>query len=258
MITLRGKWRITVASRSADWDQRVVINGSTNADGPHPGVTGTVFDVEGESYWTLSIEHNDGSGWAESLLQPSAIATNGTNIHFTINSEDIVDQPNGDYNDLIVEANKVGPIIEIPIRPYAVRTDTFQMMPDGIFETYLGQYFMGVRVRNIWGKDFPSDQMLDISTQSRSILAGQGIQVIDSWEASELETLGQRMNGRRIIIGPLKQFESKTVYFKVNCANARANKYNVEFICIRPTMPDPNSPDRKASKEDICQSQLPR
>jgi hypothetical protein len=249
MITLRGKWRITVASRSADWDQRVVINGSANADGPHPGVAGTVFDVEGESYWTLSIEHNDGSGWAESLLQPGPIAVNGTNIHFTVDSEDIVDQPNGDYNDLIIEVNKIGPIIEIPIRPFAVRPENFQMMPDGIFETYLGQYYMGVRVRNIWGKDFSADQMLDITEQSRTILAGQGIQIIDSWEASELESLGQRMNGRRIVIGALKQFESTTVYFKVNCANARANKYSVEFICLRPTMPDPNSPNRKASKK---------
>lgn len=247
MITLRGKWRITVIGREAAWDQRVYIRGSANADGPHPGIIGTSFEAEGEQSWTLTIEHNDGSGWAESLLQQIS-SVYGAMIQKTILSEDRVDQPD-DYNDLVLEVRKVGPIIEVPIRPYAVRTDNFQMMPDGIFETVLGQYYMGVRVKNIWGLDFPADQIMDISPQSMSILASQGIQVIDSWESSELESLGQKMNGRRVVIGPLKQFESKTVFFKVDCANARPRKHHVEFECLRPTTPDPENPERRVTKK---------
>ncbi len=249
MITLRGKWQITVTEREAAWDQRVVIHGSANADGAHPGIVGTSFEADGDSPWSLTIEHNDGSGWAESLTDRTMIAVSGTDIHFAVLSEDIVTQPGGDYNDLVLEVRKVGPIIEIPIRPYAVRTDTFQMMPDGIFETFLGRYYMGVRVKNIWGLDFPADQMLDITQQSRNILASQGIQVLDSWEASELASLGQTMIGRRIVIGPLKQFETRTVFFKVDCTNAKPDKYNVQFESLRPTMPDPLSPNRKAVRK---------
>lgn len=248
MMTFRGRWRVTVTGREAAWDQRVRITGSANADGTHPGVVGTSFEVEGEQPWKVTIEHNDGSGWAESLIRPVS-GIFGIDIFVTLYSEDMVDQPDGDYNDLVVEVRKVGPIIEVPIRPYAVRTDNFQMMPDGIFESFLGRYYMGVRVKNTWAYDFPADQLLDISQQSRSILASQGIQVIDSWDGRELESLGQRMSGRRVVLGPLKLFESKTVYFKVDCANAQARKHSVEFECLRPASPDPANPDRKAAKK---------
>jgi hypothetical protein len=249
MLTLRGKWRITVAEREAAWDQRVCIGGSTNADGPHPGTVGASFDVEGEQSWRLTIEHNDGSGWRESLLRVMPLwKVFGTDIHFTVWSEDMVDNPDGDFNDLILTVRKVGPIIEVPIRPYAVRTDTFQMMPDGIFETFLGEYYMGVRVKNIWGSDFYADQLLDISQRSRDIMASQGIRVIDSWTGSELDSLGQKMNGRRIVIGPLKPFESRTVFFKVDVADARPRKHHVEFECLRWITPDPDNPERRATK----------
>ena len=247
MMPFRGRWRVTVTGREAAWDQRVYIRGSANADGPHAGIVGSSFEVDGEQPWELSIEHNDGSGWEESSIRTKS-GMGGANPVVTFQSEDMVHDPDEDYNDLVVEVKKVGPMIDVPIRPYAVRTDNFQMMPDGIFDTYLGSYYMGVRVRNIWAYHFPADQLLDLSQQYRDILASQGIRIIDSWEERELQALGQKMSGRKVILGPLKMFESKTVYFKVDCSNAKPRKHHVEFECLRPAVPDPGSPDRRLTK----------
>ena len=172
----------------------------------------------------------------------------GTSLQWTIESEDLPDQEPRDWNDLVLQVDKLVSIVEVLARPYAIETRSLQMMPDGIFESALGRYFMGVRITNIWGETFKPGQYVDITSQSRVLLAAQGIQVIDAWTQAELQSFEQQLNGTGIVIGALSPFESKTIYFKLDCTGALPHKPTVEFICLEPEpMPDSNSPLRKAS-----------
>jgi len=110
-----------------------------------------------------------------------------------------------------LQAEKVGSIVEVQIRPYAVEPRSLQTMPDGIFESALGHYFMGVRITNVWGEPFTSGQYVEITPQSRALLAAQGIQVIDAWTQTELRSFNQQLDGAGVVIGSLSPFESKTI-----------------------------------------------
>lgn len=103
-------------------------------------------------------------------------------------------------------------------------------MPDGIFETALGTYYMAVRVANRWGLPFTEDNVLDITPASRAELAMRGVQVIDAWSQAELAALGQAQKGTGLVLGPLAPGAARTVYFKVDVPNAAPRKHEVEFV----------------------------
>ena len=195
-VQVEGRWRVTVVFKDAAFDQQVLISGSSGADGAYAGIPGTSFEVTGAGQlpWTLRIQHNPGSGWADSDLRSTPRVTTGSQITFNIESEDRPGQPDPDFNDLIVRLDKAG-AIEIPFRPYAVRPGTMQMMPDGIFEAALGTYYMAVRVQNIWTQSLPAGAQIGISAAGRTLLAAGGIQVVDLWTSDEQEALGSRWSG---------------------------------------------------------------
>ena len=65
-LTFKGDWRITVSSRDAGWQQRVVVSNTADGTRHLNGAPGNSMDVYGnnQASWTLQIEHNDGShGW---------------------------------------------------------------------------------------------------------------------------------------------------------------------------------------------------
>jgi hypothetical protein len=247
-ITFRGRWRLTVVEKRAAFDQRFVISRSDSSDGNYHHSISSPIIVDGRDGWQIQIQHNDGSGWDDSLMRLTGKVISGTHLRWNIESEDLPDREPKDWNDLVLRAEKIGPIIEVPIRPYAVVPGSLQMMPDGIFEAALGQYFMGVRITNIWGDTFRPGQSVDITSQSRALLAAQGIQVIDAWTQQELQAFNQELSGSSIKIDALQPFASRIIYFKVDCSAALPHKPAVELICLDPIpMPDPNSADRKAS-----------
>jgi len=47
-------------------------------------------------------------------------------------------------------------------RPFAVGIQDLMEMPDGIFDTLLGTYYMGVRVTNSWGEVFSVNDAIDV------------------------------------------------------------------------------------------------
>ncbi|MGC0314326.1 hypothetical protein [Kitasatospora acidiphila] len=55
MLSFHGAWRITVVSKSADFDQRVVVR-TDYGDRVLPGRPGATLEVDLES-WRLSVEH---------------------------------------------------------------------------------------------------------------------------------------------------------------------------------------------------------
>ena len=77
-LTFTGDWRIRVASRDADWGQRVVVQGAAGGTQTLGGIPGAMLDIHGNgpAPWTLRIEHDDGQhGWQPSwLLGTTAIA----------------------------------------------------------------------------------------------------------------------------------------------------------------------------------------
>ena len=137
-----------------------------------------------------------------------------------------------------------------PVSPICGPTDNLFEMPDGIFETALGTYYMGVRVINRWGLPFSDNNVLDITAASRAQLAMRGIFIIDAWSNAELASLGQIQKGSGMVLGPLAPGAARTVYFKVDVSAAAPRKHDVEFVCRNVSgMADPADPARRMTKQ---------
>ncbi|MEE8574392.1 MAG: hypothetical protein V3T30_03175, partial [Thermodesulfobacteriota bacterium] len=234
MQTYRGRWNIKVLEKNAGYNQRVLISGADTGSGAHPGTPGTSFVVDGDR-WDLKIQHDDGSGWEDSILYPDPLIESGADLYQKIFSEDLTETPadTHDKNDLILEVEKIGPIFDIEYRPFAVNTGTVEMFPDGIFIGVHEIQYMGVRITNRWGKALHSDTLLEISSLGRQMLLAQGIEALYSWSRAELESTAQEMACNGILVGSLEVGESRTIYFKVDATNARKGKPQVEFLMLR-------------------------
>ncbi len=247
-IQLFGRWNLRVSKSIHSWENRFRIDGAASGDGIYPPTVGLDVVAAGPA-WMLTAEYRESpsESWKPSdmMIDPGL---ERVNIRATIGSEDPL--PTRDFEDIQWEADYLdGTMLEIPYRPYAVRPFDLFEMPDGIFETALGMYYMGVRVVNRWGLPFTDNHVLDITPSCRADLAMRGIQVIDAWSQAELASLGQRLNGSGIVLGPLVPGAARTVYFKVNVANASPRKHEVEFVCRNMNgMADPNHPARRVKK----------
>lgn len=253
-IMLYGRWSMEVTKAIHSWENRFVIEGATSGSGIYPPTVGLDVTADG-SAWQLRGEYRES---ASEAWKPSAMiietGLERVDIKATIGSEDPL--PTEDYEDIQWEAEYLtGTMLEIPYRPYAVRTDDLFQMPDGLFETALGVYYMGVRVINRWGLPFTDTNVLDISPNSRAELSMRGIQVIDTWSQAELATLGQKLNGTGIVLGPMVPGEARTVYFKVDVSNASPRKHEVTFVCRNMSgMADPSHPARHITKQIFVSS----
>lgn len=229
-LTFVGDWRITVVSKSAGWNQRVATSGSSAGTVFVDGVPGQTLDIlgNGTAPWVLRIEHNDGStGWQPNWLRAtSSIA--GVRLAMTIISEDITTGTSGDFNDLIIRVDKLGAVSQ-PVPPFAIRPETLQAMPEGVFEATLGRYFMAVRVTNIFTHPWPASARVGLSPRSRAWLAAGGVNVVDAWSANERAALGQTVVNGRVAAGGLPAWESRLIYFKVDVAAAQVRKHRVEL-----------------------------
>lgn len=253
-IMLYGRWQMEVTKAIHTWENRFVVDGATSGSGTYPPTVGLDVTADG-SAWQLRGEYRESA--SESWKPSAMIIKTGlerVDIKATIGSEDPL--PTEDYEDIEWEANYLGgTMLEIPYRPYAVRTDDLFQMPDGLFETTLGVYYMGVRIINRWGLPFTNANVLDITPNSRAELAMRGIQVIDSWSQAELATLGQTLIGTGIVLGPMVPGEARTVYFKVDVSSASPRKHEVEFVCRNMSgMADPNHTARRIAKQIFVSS----
>jgi hypothetical protein len=231
-LTFVGDWRITVVSKSAGWSQRVTTTGSSAGVAMVDGVPGHRLDIFGNNTapWVLRIEHNDGStGWQPNWLRAIS-SIGGVRLSMTIDSEDITtgSSTDADFNDLIIRVDKLGAVSQ-PVPPFAIRPETLQTMPEGIFEATLGRYFMAVRITNIFTSAWPASARVGLSARSRAWLAAGGVQVVDAWTANEQATLGQTVVNGRVAVGALAAWQSRLIYFKVDVAAAQVRKHQVEL-----------------------------
>jgi hypothetical protein len=247
---MHGRWHLTVTEAIHTWDNRFLIDGAAEGNGIYPPDIGTMVQADGLPGWELRAEHINPANpgfWQTSNIAILNRRQLGADLFYLIGAEDPLPHP--DFEDIQWEARFTGRMMDIPYRPYAVRTDDLFQMPDGIFETTLQRYYMGVRVRNTWGEALDDSHVLDISPAGRAELAARGVEIIDSWTEAELSMLGQRQLGTGMILGPLRPGESRTVFFKIDVTHAAPRKHPVEFICLdMDGTPDPANPKRLLRK----------
>lgn len=247
-IQLFGRWHLKITKAIHNWENRFVIEGATSGSGTYPPTVGLEVTADG-SAWLIKGEYrkSDTDPWKASEMMIDT-GLERVDIRAVIGAEDPL--PSRDFEDIQWDARYLdNTMLEIPYRPYAVRMDDLFQMPDGIFETALGTYYMAVQVTNRWGLPFTEDHVLDITPQSRAELAMRGINILDAWTQNELVSLGQSQSGTGMVLGPLVPGASKTVYFKLDVRNAAPRKHEVEFVCWNMAgMADPNHSTRRVRK----------
>jgi hypothetical protein len=219
---------VTAQSREAAWSQRVVISGSSDADGAYELVVGAAVEVDGDA-WGLQIQHDDGSGWADSLMRTQPLVEQGARLSQVVESEDVVVGGDEDYNDYVLLLDKTGPVFDVRYRPAALSLTSLEMYPDGVFVGLNGIQLMAVEIRNTWGRSFHADTVVAISALGRQVLRSSGVEILDAWTADELDATGQVLAGGGLTVGALDIGESRTVYFKVDATPARAGTPPVQF-----------------------------
>lgn len=248
-VQLYGRWSLTVSKAIHNWENRFRIAGAASGNGEYPPTEGLEVTVAGPA-WSLIAEYRESSTnpWKPSDMMIDR-GIERVDVQALIGSEDPL--PSRDFEDIQWDARYLdGTMLSIDYRPYAVRTTDLFQMPDGIFETALGTYYMAVRVTNRWGLPFTEDHMLNITPESRAALAAKGILVIDSWSQSELVSLGQTLKGTGVAVGPLVPGASRTVYFKIDVSGAAPRKHDVEFVCWNTAgMLDASHPARRVRKK---------
>lgn len=100
-ITMQGNWTITVKSKEAAFAQRFVVSGATTGNGTYAGDVGaTPVNVTGRA-WSITVQHNPGSGFVNSADQIKFPVLSGPNYSFDIESDD-GGGSDSDFNDLVL------------------------------------------------------------------------------------------------------------------------------------------------------------
>ena len=255
-LTLHGRWHLAVTKAIHTWRNRFTVNSASSGNGTYPPTVGTTVDADGLPDWHLQGQHEnpaESNIWHDSEMAFISKTINGAEIRMVLGAEDPL--PNRDFEDIQWTVDFTGRMLDIPYRPYAVRPQDLFQMPDGIFDTILGTYYMGVRVRNTWGESFAADHVIDISAGGRAALAANGIVVLDAWTHDELSRLGQTQIGTGMSLANMAPGETRTVFFKIDVSAASPRKYEVEFIHLDLAgTPDPNNPKRRVRKQIFVSS----
>jgi hypothetical protein len=227
----------------------VVFTGTTSGGSPLAGVVGSSQIIDG-GQWQLNIEHNDGSGWTPNAsVVTDAMIVSGASMSQIVRTKDAFNPGDTDPNDLILRVEKVGPMFEITLRPYAVDGDTLMMYPDGVFVALNGIQLMGAEIKNTWGQVFDPAFTIMISPLGRATLASSGITVSDGWSVLLLTATQQTVIGGQMSLPPLDVGNTHIVYFLVDASAARKGKPPVEML-IGDTrgVPDPGNMMRRNSR----------
>jgi hypothetical protein len=100
----RGEFTVAVEGKEAAFKQRFVIAGADGGDGTYEWKAG-IADVSvtktgvAPLWWTVTIEHDDGTGWKRSSARRSIVSE----TEWLIRSEDFTDR---DFNDLVLRVKK--------------------------------------------------------------------------------------------------------------------------------------------------------
>jgi hypothetical protein len=252
-ITMHGHWRLRVTGAFGQGNNRFVISGASSGNGTFALNVGTVVDVNGLPDWSLDAQFEDPENpgtWISIEIRIQEQDQTRATLSTTILSFHTV---TGDNGDILVPRGDVwegvflGPMMDIPWRPWAVRESDLFQLPDGVFDVSLGTCLMGVRVRNLWGRTI-SGAVHIITQASRADLASSGIQVIDEFD---MGPVGQGTVFNQPFHPDLEPGATVTSWFKLDIRNANPGKYDVEFFTYNRgwVTRDPDSPQRRATRK---------
>jgi hypothetical protein len=118
-VPFYGKWSLSVIGKNAEFQQRVVIEGSLASDGVIGGVVGQhVAAIDGKQWWAFVESSSDGASWTASRLLrvPGVLSPEGLIV--TLFSDDVVPGgSDGDFDDLIVQLVYLDPEVNPPGPP---------------------------------------------------------------------------------------------------------------------------------------------
>ncbi len=104
-IKLSGEWNLSVKSKHAAFDQRVVIFGTTNGkDGTYPHATFGTKTLEGA--FGIQIQYKKGKKWHNSLMRLGDVSRTPTQLNVEVESDDNVGLGDLDFNDLVLQASR--------------------------------------------------------------------------------------------------------------------------------------------------------
>jgi hypothetical protein len=100
----RGEFTVEVEGKEADFKQRFVVDGADGGNGTYEwkaGIAAVSVTKTGVSplWWTIAIEHDDGTGWKKSAMRRSIVSE----TEWLVRSEDFKDR---DFNDLVLRVKK--------------------------------------------------------------------------------------------------------------------------------------------------------
>ncbi|MBK8920873.1 MAG: hypothetical protein IPM81_05100 [Saprospirales bacterium] len=173
------------------------IEGAASGGGTYPPTVGLDVTADGAA-WLLTAEYRESNAEPWKASENDDRHWSGTRSHSAPRSALKIRCPRA----ILRISNGMPPTWTAPCSIFrtgpmrCVRDDLFQM-PDGIFETALGTYYMGVRVINRWGLPFTDDNVLDITAASRADLAMRGVRITDAWTQADFGCPGPIPKRRR-------------------------------------------------------------
>ena len=100
-IAMQGSWTVTVKFREAfSTSQRFIIAGADSGNGIYDGVTATPAVLVTGDAWSITVQHDPGTGFIDSFDQITFPTKSGGNYHFDIQAND--DDVDPIFDDLIL------------------------------------------------------------------------------------------------------------------------------------------------------------
>jgi hypothetical protein len=120
--TFFGKWSLKVTGGDVhEFDQRVRIHGSLNADGIHPLALGTQIPAIDGTVWQITSERSadHGKTWQENVVQRITTSTPPSGWTVTLYGDDDVVKPQ--FSDIFIELVYLNPQInpQFPPPPFS-------------------------------------------------------------------------------------------------------------------------------------------
>ncbi|WP_299104043.1 hypothetical protein [uncultured Tenacibaculum sp.] len=101
IVSMQGNWSIGVKTKQASYPQRFIVSGATTGNGAYDANTDMSPVIVKGDQWSISIEHNPGSGFQLSDTRIKFPRKIGNDYVFDVESND--SGGDNDFNDLILE-----------------------------------------------------------------------------------------------------------------------------------------------------------
>jgi hypothetical protein len=99
-ISMQGAWTVRVAVKNAAFAQRFIVSGAATGNGTYAGDVATPAVFVTGSHWTITVQHNPGTGFVASQERIKFPTVSGGQVRFDIESND--SGADADFDDLVL------------------------------------------------------------------------------------------------------------------------------------------------------------